>query len=164
MSADAWVVCPRCKANGDIGYNLNEFREDYEIQMDEDTGVVEVIYRGECERCNLLVTFKHQHAEPGVLPEVEPNKPTGFRFRRSWGEIPAGWFVRTPAGASLEVVATHAEGDRQVVTLRFADGQEGTWPQPHTAVVWCQRGTAQTATGYALDLLGEGSRILDDQS
>lgn len=170
MSADAWSVCPRCKANGDIGYRGNEFREDFGVGMNEDTGTVEITYRGECQRCNLLVTFTHQHPAPGMsglerAPEPEPNRPdlSVEPEQRAWMHIPAGWFVRTPAGAYLEVRASRERGAKQEVTLRFPDGQEGTWPQPRATRVQAVPGTVMGEVGTAIAILGGKVEIIEDE-
>lgn len=95
MSADNWTTCPRCTARREllaarvrVSYGavpLDEFiksweslkedgdsdaerpmtfREGYEIYGAE-TGTVTVDYRGECQKCGLLLIFKHEHVIPG---------------------------------------------------------------------------------------------------
>lgn len=55
MSADNWCKCPKCG---------NDFREDYEIGMEED-GEFWISYRGECgtrqvKGCGFKHEFKHK--------------------------------------------------------------------------------------------------------
>lgn len=56
MSADAWKICPRCRA--ELDSMIETFREDYEIRIDE-TGNFAVDYYGGCDKCGLKHTFKH---------------------------------------------------------------------------------------------------------
>lgn len=155
MSADAWSVCPRCAARGDIGYRETEFREDYEIGQDE--GVVTVRYRGECQRCGLLFEFEQEHPVPGV-PEVVPGPRTGEARQLTWGTVPAGWYVRTPHGEWMLITATHKWGGtgEQHVTM----GSVGTWPRdPNGPVTACPG--PSNATDAAIEALGF-PRILED--
>lgn len=136
MSADAWSVCPRCTARHDVGYKGNEFREDYSIYGAE-TGTVTVEYRGECQRCGLVLEFTSEHPIPDWQ---DPNKPTGFILRRTWATVPAGWFVQTPKGQWLEVGATHLQGDRQMVSIRVGDAFQA-FPRDPDQEVKARRGT-----------------------
>lgn len=154
MSADNWAECPRCVANLDA--DARTFREDYEIYGAE-TGTVTVSYRGECQRCNLLLEFETTHPIPGWQP---PNKPTGPVESRPWSAVPAGWFVQTPRGVWLEVTATRLDAGRQVV--EFGKSQ-GTHQNP-LAVVPCRRGTWDSEVSDAVDLFGEGAEILEDRT
>jgi hypothetical protein len=98
------------------------------------------------------------------VPESEPNKPTGFRVRRPWSAVPAGWFVKVPNGdARWEVLRTERVGPVQRVTLRMPDGTTGQWDQPPDREVLCQRGTLVTEAADALEVLGEGAEVLKDE-
>lgn len=99
MSANNWVVCPRCGrddkaalAELDAGWgNLTRpkwvrlevntspmlqgtFREDYEI-YGASSGAVTVEYAGECTECHLKLVFSESHPIPGIatgpVPGVE---------------------------------------------------------------------------------------------
>lgn len=65
MSANASSECPRCLARDDVGPGGRDFREDYEVTGAK-TGTVTVGYRGECQRCGLLLEFTDQHEIPNV--------------------------------------------------------------------------------------------------
>ena len=87
MSADNWVVCPRCAKKADDDFKIQyskkyesygkvsleeyeamtpvekpvidtDFREDYELGVTD--GVFEVSYRGKCTTCGLTYSFKHR--------------------------------------------------------------------------------------------------------
>jgi hypothetical protein len=159
MSADAWSVCPRCKANGDIGYKGYEFREDWEIGLNEGwvgevLPTVLVKYSGECERCGLLVTFEHRHP---VTWEPQPEQ-------RPWSQIPAGWLVEHPKQPDtwLKVLATKLVLGKQQVRLEFPDGRVGAFTYPKATRVICKPGAGVTEVSVALETLGEGAYILDD--
>lgn len=70
-----------------------------------------------------------------------PNKPHGFILTRTWGEVPAGWFVQGPGGQWYEVMATRYEGGKQWVSL-IVDRQRGEWPRDPAGTVRVKRGTA----------------------
>lgn len=89
------------------------------------------------------------------------NKPTGLTLARTWGTIPAGWFVQAPKGW-FEVISSRRDGDRQMVTLDVG-GQRGTWPRDPDAKVDVRRGTlADAAMDAAVDAFGKDAAILDD--
>lgn len=158
MSADAWSVCPRCLAR-EPGLEECRFREEYGIYGAE-TGTVTVEYSGECQRCGLVLKFTDLHPIP--MP-VEENKPTGFVLRKTWGEVPAGWFVRPPNATDWwEVLAR--EGD--TFTLRGPGGREGTWPRNPAEGVMVRKGTSTKARDDALAALnaaGFSTHIIEDQ-
>jgi hypothetical protein len=90
------------------------------------------------------------------------NKPVGFVLTRPWSRIPVGWFVRTPKGDWVEVLATHRDGCNQRVTLDVS-GKQGTYPYDPDAKMSVRRGTLVDATmDAAVDALGDASPILDD--
>jgi hypothetical protein len=152
VSANAWSVCPRCEANGDIGHRGNEFREDWEIGLSKGP-VILVEYKGECQRCGLLVTFVHRHP---VTWEPQPE-------RRPWSRIPAGWQVEHPkTGAWLTVLSTKFMAGKQGVRMEFPDGRHGVFAYDPAAEVLCRSGAGVTEASTALDVLGEGAYILDD--
>lgn len=159
MSADAWQECPRCKSRDDIGYRGNEFREDYEIGLVEG-GVVEVTYRGECQRCGLLLQFTSEHPIPDLV-----NEPIGGTLDRTWGTVPAGWFVQTPKGDWLEVDYTLRSGAHQSVGLRIG-GKVATFPRDPAGPVKARRGSLSPRDrDEALDSLEEAftTAILRDE-
>lgn len=86
--------------------------------------------------------------------DAEPNKPHGFVLRWPWGEIPAGWFVKTPDGAWWEVTSTRRDGARQIVQLRHSEtGRGGEWPRDPYAKVAVRKGTKTKDVDVALDTL-----------
>lgn len=91
------------------------------------------------------------------------NKPAGFILSRPWGQVPAGWFVRSPKGnAWYEVIAR--EGD--MVTLDVA-GTRGTWHRDPDVKVDVKRGTRADAMSAAVDAFmdaGMVDAVLDDKS
>jgi hypothetical protein len=170
VSADAWRVCPRCKANGDIGYKGNEFREDYEIGLGDadygsDPARVYIDYTGECQRCGLLVEYKHEIPVSWEQPKpLETNMPTEEWEPRAWSRVPAGWFIRDPKGCAWEVLATESDGRYQRVTLRNSDWQEGTWPRkpgeeveacPGTAAPEIQGAVEALASWFVVDVISD---------
>jgi hypothetical protein len=174
MSADAWSVCPRCKARAEIGPRGNEFREDWKIGLIEDETPPQIIvkYRGECQRCCLFVEIHERFPIPDwqigvpVTPPVEPNRPTGFVVRKTWSTVPAGWFVCVPGKTASwwEVIATRYAEGWQHVTLRGQDGREGTWPRDPDGEVKVRRGTQVPAEiTDAIEALGEGAAIIEDR-
>jgi len=61
MSADAWRICPKCKASieKDAPKEQSEtLREDFEVWMDED-GEFHVDYRSHCQVCGFGHKFAH---------------------------------------------------------------------------------------------------------
>jgi hypothetical protein len=172
MSADAWAVCPRCTARNDFGYKGNEFREAWEIGLvpDEVPPRIIVSYRGECQRCDLLVEFEEYReipdwnlGAPVELPAAEPNKPTGFVVSKPWNQIPVGWFVRAPKNVWYEVASNGFENGRQRVGLWLSPDDVLVWPRDPDERVFCRRGSlASHAQADAMDALGEGATILED--
>jgi hypothetical protein len=170
MSADSWATCPRCKANDTIGFRGTEFREDYEIGLNDPEAWGEgeegkepciiLNYGGECQTCGLKVEIHERFPVPGM--ESEPNKPTGFVVTKAWNQIPVGWFVRAPKGVWYEVTLSRFENDRQVVELRL-NGVAHSWPRDPDEKVACRRGSlASQAQAAAMEALGEGATILQD--
>lgn len=91
------------------------------------------------------------------------NKPTGFVSPRPWGRIPAGWFVRTPKGAWIEVLATRRDGCNQLVTLDLGGGRRSTFGYDPEAVQSVRRGThADAVMDEAMDALGDMSILKDE--
>ena len=153
MSANAWSVCPRCKARHDIGMRANEFREDYEI-CGAETGTVTVEYRGECQRCGLLLTFTAEHPIPDWKPT---NEPIGGEIPSQWDKVPSGWFVKTPKGDWLEVGETsfNTHAGKQMVSL-LINGQAHAFPRDPKEEVWARRGSqAPRDRDDAMSLLDE---------
>lgn len=66
MSADNWVVCPRCfdramaKDPNVDDADYVSFREDYEFYVNDD-GEVVADYSGVCGVCHLNGSFTHKH-------------------------------------------------------------------------------------------------------
>jgi hypothetical protein len=171
MSADAWRVCPRCNVNEDIGYKGNEFREDYEIGLgdadyDSDPARVYIEYRGECQRCGLLVEYKHEI--PVTWDPPEANRPNGKATPapRYWNTIPAGWFIQDPTGTWWEVLETTADGQYQRVKLSNPKGQVGEWPRRGLDTVRAVPGTAGGPIQGATDALFSrfDVTVLEDQA
>jgi hypothetical protein len=71
MSADNWVICPRCRERAGIYASEAErtFREDYEFYGAE-TGEVTARYRGRCTVCGLSGQIDHSTSffDPSVPP------------------------------------------------------------------------------------------------
>jgi hypothetical protein len=182
MSADSWATCPRCKANDTIGFRGTEFREDYEIGLNDPEAWGEgeegkepciiLYYRGKCQSCDLKVEVHERFPVPDwrigtpvVPPTPEPNKPTGFIVTKAWNQIPVGWFVRAPKGAWYEVASNKFENGRQMVGLRFPPDDDDVlvWPRDPDEKVVCRRGSlASQAQAAAMEALGEGATILQD--
>lgn len=149
MSADSWAVCPRCNARGDLGIRGSDFREDYGIYGAE-TGTVTVEYRGECQKCGLLLEFTAEHPIPDWQPA---NEPIGPELQSQWDKVPAGWFVQTPRGDWWEVLATERVPSGQRVAMR-SGGNRGEWTRDPKGEVWARRGsTAPRDRDDALGLL-----------
>jgi hypothetical protein len=175
MSADSWATCPRCKAKGEIGIRGQEFREDYELGLndpdawgeDEQDQAPCVIlnYTGKCQSCGLKVEI---HERFPVTWEQPKNEPTGFIVRKAWRYIPAGWFVRAkPSGRWYEVLSTRVmHSGLQLVKLGWAESGsplEVETQRPREDVVDCRRGSlAPSSVQAALEALGPGVEILED--
>lgn len=126
-------------------------------------------WRLEHDDCGWASNFQDGHRTVADLHRwidnhtCEPNKPTGFVLRKTWGEVPAGWFVRPPNGGDWwEVLAR--EGD--TFTLRGPGGREGTWPRNPAEDVMVRKGTSTKARDDALAALnaaGFSTHIIEDQ-
>lgn len=86
------------------------------------------------------------------------NLPTGVTLGRTWGTAPAGWFVLSPAGAWLEILATEWVGGghhgvgQQHVTLSVG-GKRGTWKRDPFAPISVRKGSLTGELDAALEAL-----------
>jgi len=70
VSANSWVTCPRCKAEGNIGFRGNQFREDWELGLNDPDAwgegeagqppAVILKYSGECQDCGLEIKINQR--------------------------------------------------------------------------------------------------------
>jgi len=97
-------------------------------------------------------------------PESGVNEPTGFVRSKLWSAVPAGWFVQAkPGGDWYEVLATRAmHSNLQLVKLRIGNGEVET-QRPREDRVSCRAGSLTNPIGDAVQALGEGVEILEDQ-
>lgn len=154
MSADRWSMCPRCVARDGVGLHGNEFREDFEIGQDD--GVVTVSYRGECQRCNLLLEFTEEHP----IPDLEPPGPRTAQARQlTWGQVPAGWYVQAPGGKWYEVTSTRQTPGHGAQIVNMAGG---TFSRDPVGLVTACPGPPN-ATDAAIEALGY-PQVLEDGS
>jgi hypothetical protein len=87
----------------------------------------------------------------------EPNAPTGFVLPRTWGTVPAGWFVRTPKGEWWEVFATAELEGKQEVTLRSPEGKRvGPISREIDGKVSARHGTREKALAAAIAAIETG--------
>jgi len=101
---------------------------------DDDTAIVEL--DGEP-----VMRFRW-HAEVEVVEfEETTNKPTGFILPRTWATVPAGWFVKDPAGRWWEILETTATPAGQRVAMRYEGTMRGEWTRDPDAPVSARRGT-----------------------
>lgn len=116
-----------------------------------------------------LLRFRVEVTVSAVEPEPEVNEPRGFVLTREWQEIPAGWFVQSPKDPDVwfEVMRTEREPNAteniQIVTLRAPDGRTVTTRRPAGDEVKVRKGTEGAAVAEALELLGPGAHIIEDQ-
>ena len=54
MSTDNWSKCPKCKSQKEI------VREDYEIYLTSDDGVLHIYYDSRCANCDYTFSFKKE--------------------------------------------------------------------------------------------------------
>ncbi|MFL6145610.1 MAG: hypothetical protein ACJ72N_27580 [Labedaea sp.] len=182
MSADSWARCPRCLAKGELGLRGREFREDWELGLndpeawgeDEESEAPTVIfnYSGECQSCGLSIKIRERFplqdwTQPWSGPKtLEPNQPDVPQAElRPWSQIPAGWFIQDPKGLWWEIVETEAAPPMQKVTIRQG-GHQGTWERPPAQQVMAAPGTLASPIQGATDALFSSftdTRVLKDQ-
>jgi hypothetical protein len=136
---------------------------------DRERAVIEAAKAWRVNRFSLTEP-KSEHEELAAAVDAleanEPNEPDGMIQKRPWSRIPAGWFVFPPrvAGAAYEVLRTEHVSDGQRVTIRQQGATtELTHTYPHDREVVCRPGSKAPAVDAALDALGPGVEIIEDQ-
>lgn len=102
-----------------------------------------------------------------AMAKLTPNKPYGFKLRRPWELVPAGWFVQVPNGEWYEVTGTKRVGAMQEVGLRSPAGRSGAFPRNPEAEVTCRRGTHTKELSDAIEALSDvfgPVQVLEDTS
>lgn len=92
------------------------------------------------------------------------NEPHGPVLDRTWATVPAGWFVRTPKGAWIEVTDTSVQNGQQFVGMRV-NGKVSHWHRDPDGKVSARRGTSvPRELDGAIDALGSAFNVtvLDD--
>lgn len=86
------------------------------------------------------------------------NQPTGadHQWCREWKDIPAGWFVQSPKGDWIEVVASTPGSNpmEQIVSLRIGD-KVAPFARKASDEVWACPGTSTAEMDRAMTLLSE---------
>ncbi len=101
------------------------------------------------------------------ISKLTPNAPYGFKLRRPWNLVPAGWFVQVPNGQWYEVTSTRRVGTMQEVGLRAPDGKTGEFPRNPEAEVTTRRGTHTKELSDAIEALSDvfgPVEVLEDTS
>lgn len=102
-----------------------------------------------------------------ALAKLSPNAPYGFKLRRPWNLVPAGWFVQVPNGTWYEVTGTKRVGAMQEVALLSPDGKAGAFPRDPEAEVTTRRGTHTRELSDAIEALSDvfgPVEVLEDTS
>ena len=103
----------------------------------------------EAGRCKSKDTFTAEYALATAVDALEqsldalgPNEPMPWdAVETTWGEVPAGWFVKSPrADEWYEVIGTELTAAGQMVTLNV-NGKVGSWPRPPKGGVTAVAGT-----------------------
>lgn len=129
-------------------------------------GVVEAarMWRHNHSGMNITVEDRALMDSIDAMETALGNRPIGFVVRRTWAEVPAGWFVRTPRQEWWEVCGSYAEGGKQVVSLRSPDGKIGTFPRTPNAEVSARKGSAHAEMAAALAIFAQtfdGASIIE---